>query len=449
MKVSYAITVCNEINEIQKLLLFLFSKRDVNDEVVVVFDSRNGTDEVLNYLESINQSNFKFYKTLFNGDFSCWKNNVKIRCNGDYIFFVDADEIPNEWLISNLKNILQSHLTSDLFILPRVNIVNGHDANDIRKYNWNINQFGWVNFPDNQMRIIKNSKDIFWINKVHEILTGYKQPIVFPPEEKYSIRHEKEIQRQRKQNSFYDEVVKDTSETLNIIYRVCDSVSVTSSHRQVRDFGTKKEIIVKCFESLINAIKNYRSKVNLYIVSDNLSKEIKNIISSSEHVTEFIETIKRGNGNSFAKCVEVGLTCSGMIFFLEDDYFLDENCLNEMVLFRRKLLTSKKFKHSSICVYPLDEDRYDKPELSYVLLGENRHWRTIKQTTCTFMIDDRILKDQIVNLLRYERYGEYGVSEGNTINLMYEKYPCFSPIPSLVDHLQFQDCLPPFSKFKK
>ncbi len=452
MKISYAITVCNEIDEIKNLLSFLFKSIDIDDEIVVLFDEANGSDEVLNFLKTLDDKRFRMYRDKFNGDFSCWKNNVKRRCVGDYIFFIDSDEMVGEWFINNIKSLLNSKKDVDLFIIPRINTVSNHSDDDVKKFNWSVNNNGWINYPDYQMRIIKNKNSIYWINKVHEILSGFKSHIFLPSEEKYSIIHNKEIKRQRKQNDLYDKLNSKNhknDDELNIIYRVCDSVSVTSSFNQKRDFGTKGEVIIKCFESLKKSINYYNKKVNLYVVSDNLSDDIKKFILSSDIISEFIETKNSGNGNSFAECLQVALTCSGMILFLEDDYYLDEKCLSEMIFIRNKLLNSPKFKHKSICVYPLDEDRYDNPELTYVLLGNERHWKTVKQTTCTFMIDDLILKDQYDNLIKYQKYGEHGISEANTINLMYQKYPCFSPLPSLVDHLQFQNCLPPFSKFKK
>ena len=39
MKISYAVTVCNEFVEIQKLLPFLLENKKTGDEVVVLFDS--------------------------------------------------------------------------------------------------------------------------------------------------------------------------------------------------------------------------------------------------------------------------------------------------------------------------------------------------------------------------------------------------------------------------
>ena len=56
--------------------------------------------------------------------FSALKNYTKEQCSGDYIFHIDADEIPNEVLLKQLPQILEINDT-DLVWVPRINIVNG------------------------------------------------------------------------------------------------------------------------------------------------------------------------------------------------------------------------------------------------------------------------------------------------------------------------------------
>lgn len=235
---------------------------------------------------------------------------------------------------------------------------------------------------------------------------------------------------------------------LNIIYRVCDNVVAFSSNNRPRDFGTKKEVIKKCFKSLNDSLKYYGEKCNLIVVADHISKEIEEYIKSFNIIDDYIELSESGNGVSFVTCLEEGLKYKGLIFFLEDDYLLEENCIFEMMKFHEICMNNRKFIQKHICMYPCDyPDRYKNHQLCNVLLGHSVHWRTIKHTTCTFLIDDVILKEQLDNLKRFQHYGKIpGITEDNTINLMYEKYFCFSPIPSLGEHLQYLDTLSPFSK---
>ena len=55
MKLSYAITVCNELKEISELLPFLIQYKGADDEIVILFDEKNGSKEVLDYLLTFNK----------------------------------------------------------------------------------------------------------------------------------------------------------------------------------------------------------------------------------------------------------------------------------------------------------------------------------------------------------------------------------------------------------
>ena len=50
MKISYAITVCNELDEITKLLNFLQLNIRKEDEIVIQYDESSVTSEVKEYI---------------------------------------------------------------------------------------------------------------------------------------------------------------------------------------------------------------------------------------------------------------------------------------------------------------------------------------------------------------------------------------------------------------
>ena len=55
-------------------------------------------------------------------------------CNGDWVFQIDADEIPNEVLIENLHEILTRNTTVvEVVLVPRVNTVEGLTDEHIKK----------------------------------------------------------------------------------------------------------------------------------------------------------------------------------------------------------------------------------------------------------------------------------------------------------------------------
>ena len=206
MKISYAIPVCNEINEITKLLNFLEKHIDKKDEVIVLFDTHNGLPAIEQFLraKSVNPTFFQWYPYHFDGHFANMKNHLKSLCTGDWIFQIDADELPHESLITNLREVLKLNPTTEMFLVPRINTVDGLTQEHINKWRWNINEKGWVNWPDYQTRIIQNGPKIKWQNKVHEQIVGISTKGALPMEEEWCLYHPKDIKRQEAQNAFYD-----------------------------------------------------------------------------------------------------------------------------------------------------------------------------------------------------------------------------------------------------
>jgi hypothetical protein len=206
MKISYAITVCNELEEIKRLVDFLLPNKRIQDEIVILYDNKNGDERILDYLLPLNiKPNVQTWRGLwFEGHFGDWKNLLTSYCTGDYIFQIDADEMIGEYLVENLPLILEANPEVDVFLTPRINTVEGLTQEHINKWRWNVNDKGWVNFPDYQWRIYKNSPNIKWKNKVHEVLDGYKTTALLPADEGFCLLHPKTIDRQEKQNNYYD-----------------------------------------------------------------------------------------------------------------------------------------------------------------------------------------------------------------------------------------------------
>lgn len=205
MKISYAITVCNEFVEIQKLVNFLRENKRQQDEIVILYDQKNGNEEIATWLTQFNKlPNVQFWRGFFEGHFADWKNKLTEYCSGDYIFQIDADEIPNLTLINTLPQLIEMNQGIDIILVPRVNTVEGLTLEHQLKWGWNVNEKGWVNWPDYQWRIYKKSDGIKWINKVHERLDGFKEYATLPSEEHFALYHPKTIERQEKQNAYYD-----------------------------------------------------------------------------------------------------------------------------------------------------------------------------------------------------------------------------------------------------
>jgi hypothetical protein len=145
MRISYAVTVCREFIEIQRLVNFLLQHKRIQDNIVILFDEANGDLEVENYLRSHSQNGeFKWHKGKFNHHFADWKNYLTSLCNGDYIFQIDADEIPTKTLMDYLPDIIDSNPTVDVLLVPRINTVEGLTQEHIQKWGWNVRTLdGW------------------------------------------------------------------------------------------------------------------------------------------------------------------------------------------------------------------------------------------------------------------------------------------------------------------
>jgi len=207
MKISYAITVCNEFIEIQRLISFLLEHKRLQDEIVVLVDlSKNEpTSELLGYLHKLSSNDqINLVEDSFRGHFADWKNLLTSKCAGEWIFQIDADEIPHENLMKNLPLLLEENPLADMIRVPRVNTVEGLTEEHIRRWGWNVNEKGWVNWADWQMRIYKNKSEIKWVNRVHEVLEGFRIHGMLPIEEEWALYHPKTIDRQEKQNEYYD-----------------------------------------------------------------------------------------------------------------------------------------------------------------------------------------------------------------------------------------------------
>ena len=201
MKISYAILTHNEGQYIETLLSFLTTHKRSEDEIVVVDDF--STDlETIEILKKYNHQIKLDYRT-FDGDHT-QKNHLNSICTGDYILQLDADELVKSDFIEMLPQLLEDNNEIDLFIMPRINTVEGLTPEYIAKWRWNVNEKGWINFPDVQTRIYKNSDKIGWSGKVHERIVGFESYTNFPADEIYCIIHPKTIDRQERQNNYYD-----------------------------------------------------------------------------------------------------------------------------------------------------------------------------------------------------------------------------------------------------
>lgn len=208
MTVSYAITVCDEYVEIQRLIEFLLKYKRPQDKITVLYDETKQCKAVEDYLRTHSvEEEFSWFSGKFTGHFADWKNLLNSYCTGDYIFNIDADELPTVELIRALPDLINQNV--DMILVPRHNTVEGLTQEHIQKWGWKVDSQKRVNWPDYQQRIYKNNSYIKWTNKVHEVLEGYKTFATIPSEMAQSglmLLHPKTIEKQEKQNNYYNKL---------------------------------------------------------------------------------------------------------------------------------------------------------------------------------------------------------------------------------------------------
>lgn len=207
--ISYTITVHNEAEELNLLLNYLITNISNDDEIVIQADSEKVTDEVENIVAEYID---KFQKIIYvkfplNNNFSDFKNNLKKHCSQEWIFNIDADEVPSDFLLDNIHLILKDNDNVEMILVPRWNVVEGITEEHIKKWGWKFDEEERVNWPDYQTRIYRNTDNILWKNKVHERLEGFERYSAFPEEREFSLLHFKTIDRQEKQNNFYSKLI--------------------------------------------------------------------------------------------------------------------------------------------------------------------------------------------------------------------------------------------------
>lgn len=203
MKLIYGITVCDEREEVLRLLKHI--TENTEDDIVVQMDCNKFSDELFGEIAKFTT---KVYCHPFENDFAKFKNELTDRCvlyDADFIFQLDADEMITEKMIKNVKDIISSmRPDTDMIYVGRINTVKGITEEHIKRWNWSVDELGRINMPDFQGRIFRSN--LSWVNKVHEKINCPLNKTAFLNDEDYFIIHEKTIQKQELQNKQYEKI---------------------------------------------------------------------------------------------------------------------------------------------------------------------------------------------------------------------------------------------------
>ena len=248
--------------------------------------------------------------------------------------------------------------------------------------------------------------------------------------------------------------------SLTIILRTCASVNMlTQSKKRLFD-QEKSEYTLRSLNSIINSLnfaKELFKNINIelivvdHISEKNVVKKIKSIISNQFFKSRFIhlnvDDFKKSinpinqknekvtfnqisNMSNIHQSLLLAKECDDLIYFVEDDYIHSIDAIKEMILTYEKLSSMLK---QELILCPADYPYlYSKIENSKIFLGNKSHWRSIKETLCTFLMSKKmVIKywDELTSTCKFEHY-----PFEKPFHIIYDKEYCLSPIPSLAIH---------------
>jgi len=234
---------------------------------------------------------------------------------------------------------------------------------------------------------------------------------------------------------------------LDIIVKICTSVNLVSQNKERIFEENKSEYSFRTIKSLIRSSKDLIKKFNdlelkFTIIDVNspeadINKVLTMLSKEGFKIQHF--NIKKGEDtkNNMAstmatiqKSFECAKNCHDLIYFVEDDYIHKTEALTEMLFAYEKF--SSIFKNE---IFLLSTDYpylYKKMNNSNILIGENTHWRTVKESLLTFMTSKKMIEKH------YDKLIEMATIESKpfekNLHEIYEQEKCFSPIPSLSLH---------------
>ncbi len=243
--------------------------------------------------------------------------------------------------------------------------------------------------------------------------------------------------------------------SLNIIFRFCTKVKMLTQSKQRLFEEEKNQYTFRSLNSILNSTliaKNNFKYLDIKITAidsgsdDTDIQKIEKMIKEKNinfeyiklNINEFKDFIdpqasanQKSNMANIYKSFEIGRDGKyDLLYFLEDDYIHAKDSLTEMLFTYEKFASLIK---DELILCPTDFPYlYNKFEPTQIILGNNRHWRVIEETLCTFLTSKRLLI----------KYWETFVSMTKKENLpfekplheIYSKQYCLSPIPSLAMH---------------
>lgn len=139
LNISYLVTCKNDEESLDLLISTLIKFLSVDDEIIVLDDyseNKKTLDIFKKYKDFI-----KLYKHSLNFNYSEHKNWGKDKCKNEIIMQVDSDELPSEFLLKNIKAVIEANPDVECFLVPRINDFDGVYDNIAKHWGWHLSKF--------------------------------------------------------------------------------------------------------------------------------------------------------------------------------------------------------------------------------------------------------------------------------------------------------------------
>jgi hypothetical protein len=243
--------------------------------------------------------------------------------------------------------------------------------------------------------------------------------------------------------------------SLNIIFRFCTKVKILNQNKE-RIFGKEKyEYTLRSLNSILKSIqiaKDNFKYLDIKITAIDVGSEeiyvekikdmIKNYNINFEYIKLEINELKdfvdqntsedqKSMMSNVYKSLEVGKNGNyDLLYFVEDDYVHEKDCLNEMLFTYEKFASLIK---DELILCPSDFPYlYNKFESTQIILGNKRHWRVVEETLVTFLTSKKLLLKHWDTFISMSEINHNPFEK--PLHEIYSKQYCLSPIPSLAMH---------------
>ena len=249
--------------------------------------------------------------------------------------------------------------------------------------------------------------------------------------------------------------------SLDIILRTCMSVNMLTQSKKRMFEKNKDEYTKRTLFSIIRSVKHAKNifkniKFKIFIIDHNSKNKhiesLRNMLGKSNidfeiinlQLKKFSGHIKKINAenkevtpnqksnmsNIYQSLLLSKEQSEDLTYFVEDDYIHEIDSLSEIIYTYEKIASLIK-KDFIIC--PTDYPYlYTEADKTRIFLGENKHWRQIDQSLCTFLTSKKIVEkywEDFISMCKFEHY-----PFEKPLHNIYKKELCISPIPSLAIH---------------